>query len=132
MSTAGDAQSSNRRLGSWKEIATFFESDESTVRRWEKERGLPIHRVPGPAGTKVFAYTEELTRWLERPKAQSVSLSTATSPGGLRDAWITRLKGQTTAFIAVGCLIALSVVASVLLFPLLTTRSPPVSDSVQG
>ena len=35
----------NRRLGSWKEIAAFFDLDESTVRRWEKDRGLPVHRV---------------------------------------------------------------------------------------
>jgi TolB-like protein/Flp pilus assembly protein TadD len=56
----------NRRLGSWKEIAAFFDSDESTVRRWEKDRGLPVHRVPGGAGAKVFAYTDELAGWLKR------------------------------------------------------------------
>jgi hypothetical protein len=61
----------NRRLQSWKEIAAFFDSDERTVRRWEKERGLPIHRVPGGTGAKVFAYTEELTQWLERPKTDA-------------------------------------------------------------
>lgn len=69
MQGAARTQAPNRRLGSWKEIATFFESDESTVRRWEKERGLPVHRVPGDARTKVFAYTDELTQWLERPRA---------------------------------------------------------------
>ena len=53
----------NRRIDSWKEIAAFFGRDERTVKRWEKERGLPVHRLPGERGG-VFAYTEELTRWL--------------------------------------------------------------------
>jgi tetratricopeptide (TPR) repeat protein len=52
-----------RRIDSWKEIAAFFGRDERTVRRWEKERSLPVHRIPGERGG-VFAYTDELTRWL--------------------------------------------------------------------
>jgi TolB-like protein/Tfp pilus assembly protein PilF len=66
MHNANDSNPLNRRLGTWKEIAGFFGSDESTVRRWEKERGLPVHRLPGRSGSKVFAYTEELSRWLEQ------------------------------------------------------------------
>ena len=34
-------QTTNQRLDSWKEIAAFLGRDERTVRRWEKERGLP-------------------------------------------------------------------------------------------
>lgn len=52
------------RLDSWKAIAAFFGKDERTVRRWEKERGLPVRRVPGATGGTVFAYTSELERWL--------------------------------------------------------------------
>jgi len=51
------------RLDSWKTIAAFFGKDERTVKRWEKERGLPVHRLPGARGS-VFAYTGELERWL--------------------------------------------------------------------
>jgi TolB-like protein len=64
MNIAGKIQPPNERLGSWKEIAAFFQCDERTVRRWEKERGLPVHRTPGAAGGKVFAYTAELSDWL--------------------------------------------------------------------
>jgi TolB-like protein/Flp pilus assembly protein TadD len=71
MPTAADPSSQNRRLGSWKEVAAFFESDESTVRRWEKERGLPIHRVPGARGAKIFAYTDELQGWLQGRKSEA-------------------------------------------------------------
>jgi adenylate cyclase len=58
-----------RRLDSWKEIAAFFGRDERTVRRWEKESALPVHRVPGGAKGRVFAYASELERWLRTPQA---------------------------------------------------------------
>jgi TolB-like protein len=58
-------QTPDHRLDSWKEIAAFFGRDERTVRRWEKERGLPAHRVPGGARSAVFAYTNELADWLK-------------------------------------------------------------------
>ena len=58
-------QTPDHRLDSWKEIAAFFGRDERTVRRWEKERGLPAHRVPGGARGSVFAYTSELADWLK-------------------------------------------------------------------
>ena len=54
-----------KRLDSWKEIATFFGRDERTVKRWEKERALPVYRVPGSARGGVFAYADELTHWLQ-------------------------------------------------------------------
>src|ERR1035438_2932328 len=57
----------HRRLDSWREIAAFFGRDERTVRRWEKERGLPVYRVPGSARGGVFAYAEELAEWLNPP-----------------------------------------------------------------
>jgi tetratricopeptide (TPR) repeat protein len=55
----------DRRLDSWKEIALFFGRDERTVRRWEKERGLPVHRIPGGNRGSVFAFESELAAWLQ-------------------------------------------------------------------
>ncbi len=63
-------QTADHRLDSWKEIAAFFGRDERTVRRWEKERGLPAHRVPGGARGGVFAYTAELREWLKGPGSE--------------------------------------------------------------
>lgn len=74
MGTANNPQTSNQRLGSWKEIAVFFGCDERTLRRWEKERGLPVHRLPGGSGGRVFAYTEELSAWLAAPRNASASV----------------------------------------------------------
>jgi tetratricopeptide (TPR) repeat protein len=53
-----------RRFDSWKEIAVFFGRAERTVKRWEIERALPVHRVPGGGRGRVFAYEDELTAWL--------------------------------------------------------------------
>lgn len=59
----------DRRLNDWKEIAAFFGRDERTVRRWERQRGLPVHRISGGARNLVFAYTEELEQWLRGDRA---------------------------------------------------------------
>lgn len=65
MGDSSARQISNHRLDSWKEIAAFFSRDGRTVRRWEKERALPVHRVPGGGRGGVFAYTHELREWLK-------------------------------------------------------------------
>ena len=64
-----DGQIQNRRLDSWKEIAAFFDRDERTVKRWEKERSLPVHRLPGGARGRVFAFTDELYAWMHSPES---------------------------------------------------------------
>jgi len=55
----------NRRLSTWKEIAAFLRCDVRTCLRWEKERGLPVHRPEGGAKSRVYAWTDELDRWLK-------------------------------------------------------------------
>ena len=66
------AQVENVRIESWKQIASFFGKDERTVKRWERERALPVHRLPGERGG-VFAYTLELDRWLNSKADQRPS-----------------------------------------------------------
>jgi TolB-like protein/Tfp pilus assembly protein PilF len=61
-----------RRLDSWKEIAAFFGRAERTVKRWEAERGLPVHRVPGSGRGSVFAYANELAEWLKGRGSQEL------------------------------------------------------------
>lgn len=56
--------SAQRRLTTWKEIATFVGRDERTVKRWEESRGLPVRRVPGAGHASVFAYADEIEAWL--------------------------------------------------------------------
>jgi phage terminase Nu1 subunit (DNA packaging protein) len=64
MPTVHEAKTTKRRLDSWKEIAAYFDRDERTVKRWEKERSLPVHRLPGGSRARVFAFTSELSRWM--------------------------------------------------------------------
>jgi tetratricopeptide (TPR) repeat protein len=62
------------RLKSWKEIASYFEVDERTAKRWEAGRGLPVHRLPGTQRAGVFAYRDELDAWLRQRSAADSSL----------------------------------------------------------
>src|SRR5580700_11126296 len=67
-----------KTLVSWKEIAVFLNRAERTVKRWERERGLPVHRVPGGERGGVFAYSDELGGWL---KGKALELE-VDEPGG--------------------------------------------------
>lgn len=62
-----------KRLDSWKAIADYLKRDVTTVCRWEKEKGLPVHRLPGGARQAVFAYQEEIDSWLSGGEGQSSS-----------------------------------------------------------
>ena len=59
-----------RQLFSWKEIARYFGVTERTVQNWERDHGLPVHRLPGEK-SHVTAWTDELDRWrasaIDRP-----------------------------------------------------------------
>jgi tetratricopeptide (TPR) repeat protein len=57
------SRSTAARLDSWKQIAVHFGRDVRTVRRWEGERNLPVHRLPGRERSGVFAYIDELEEW---------------------------------------------------------------------
>src|SRR5262245_35861346 len=52
-----------RRLDSWKEIAAYLNRDVTTVRRWEKREGLPVHRHRHAALGSVYAFTKEIDAW---------------------------------------------------------------------
>ena len=54
-----------QRFSSWKEIAKFLNCCGKTARRWELQRHLPVRRVPGGAKRSVYAFRDELEKWLE-------------------------------------------------------------------
>jgi len=74
----------HQRLDSWKEIATYLRRDERTAIRWEKDRGLPVHRVPGGKRKAVFAFTAELDSWLTRENPAEIAAVIETSGAGSR------------------------------------------------
>ena len=69
-----------RRLTGWKEIGAFFGKNERTVKRWELQRGLPIHRPPGSAKTAVFADVIELEEWLKGSRGADLADTAEAEP----------------------------------------------------
>jgi len=53
----------SRRLESWKEIAAYLRRSERTVRRWEANEALPVHRLQHDKRGSVYAYESELDAW---------------------------------------------------------------------
>lgn len=51
------------RLDTWKSIAQYLGRSSRTAQRWHREYGLPVRHLGGDASS-VFAYTDELNRWL--------------------------------------------------------------------
>ena len=61
------------RLNGWKAIASYLDRDESTAKRWETTRSLPVRRMPGASNASVYAYPSELASWLKRPAIPEVT-----------------------------------------------------------
>jgi TolB-like protein len=55
-------------LNSWKEIAAYLNRDARTVQLWEKNEGLPIHRLIHQSRCSIYAYPKELDSWLQMRK----------------------------------------------------------------
>lgn len=54
----------SNQLDSWKEIAAYLNRDVTTVQRWEKREGMPVHRHLHQKRGSVYALTEELDGWI--------------------------------------------------------------------
>jgi hypothetical protein len=67
-------------LSSWKEIAGYLKSSVRSCIRWERTRGLPVHRTDKVLGSRVYAFKKELDEWLtgEAPQAPVVPVNKKT------------------------------------------------------
>lgn len=63
-------------LESWKEIAAYLKRTERTVKRWEKEEGLPVQRHMHQSRSSVYAYPSELDAWkaARQPEKEPVTV----------------------------------------------------------
>ena len=52
-------------LDSWKDIAAYLGRNIRTCRNWERDLGLPVHRLDDSPKSHVFAYTGEIDAWRE-------------------------------------------------------------------
>jgi tetratricopeptide (TPR) repeat protein len=65
-----------RILESWKEIAAHLHRNVRTCQLWERDLGLPVHRLDGSPRARVFAYTTELDAWREEKLHEPKALGT--------------------------------------------------------
>jgi TolB-like protein/Flp pilus assembly protein TadD len=56
------------RLDSWKEVAAYLKRDVTTVQRWEKREGMPVHRHLHDRMGSVYAFSSELDAWVQSRK----------------------------------------------------------------
>ena len=71
------------RLDSWKEIAAYAKRSVRTVRRWERDEGLPVHRHVHRSLANVYAFKSEIEAWrqfglrLPAPRPSTTSVAAA-------------------------------------------------------
>jgi hypothetical protein len=73
-----------RELTSWKEMAHHLGVNVRTAQKWEKERGLPVHRASGARG-RVSLEVASLDAWKQNlpsaPKPEDRSYCWSLGPG---------------------------------------------------
>src|SRR6266851_3478484 len=96
------ADAQGRRLESWKEIAAYLGRDVTTVRRWEKREGLPVHRLHHSRLGSVYAYSQELNAWRNQraPRAAPAGTESNGVPQTVRRVW------AITTLVALGLVVA--------------------------
>ena len=68
-------------LQGWKDIAAYVSRDVRTVKRWEKQRGLPVRRMPGIGRANVYALIPELDSWLSAGGTSEPGTGTSPADG---------------------------------------------------
>jgi Tol biopolymer transport system component len=84
-----------RRLDSWKEIAAYLRRGIRTVQRWEREEGLPVHRLAHAERSSVFADPVELTDWWK--SRQIAPAEKPPSAAAIAEPRLQRITGTTAA-----------------------------------
>jgi TolB-like protein len=80
-----------RRLESWKEVAAYLGRDVRTVQRWERQEGLPVHRLQHNKLGSLYAFASELDAWRDAREvgpSNPVPQSTFAPALGTRRTWI--------------------------------------------
>ena len=70
----------DNRLDSWKEIAAYLGRGVRTVQRWEREEGLPVHRLAHEKRGSVYADRDEVDAWWESRRQTLTTTSPSPEP----------------------------------------------------
>jgi Tol biopolymer transport system component len=68
------------RLDSWKKIAVYLKRDITTVQRWEKREGMPVHRHLHDKMGSVYAFQAELDAWMQGRSGQQSLIAAEPAP----------------------------------------------------
>lgn len=83
MEERNEAERQAGLLNGWRAIADYLGRNQSTVKRWEVEGQLPVHRPKGGVsrkGVPVYAFADELDIWLKgRPDGSEPDEGSASS-----------------------------------------------------
>lgn len=123
-------QPQNGRLDSWKAIAAYLGRDVTTVIRWERERGLPVHRVPGGKRQAVFALTSEIDAWLvgHAPEPPGKADESRLPPPPVRPRTIVKEGRSRTSWVAAGAAAAFFLSLGAWLYSI----APPPAETAGG
>jgi Tol biopolymer transport system component len=78
-SSASVPRPPENRLDSWKAIASYLGRGVRTVQRWEREEGLPVHRLAHEKRGSVYGDKHEIDAWWES-RRQTLSAETIVEP----------------------------------------------------
>ncbi len=96
----GFEQNQDDRLDSWKEIAAYLKRDVTTVQRWEKKEGLPVHRKVHDKLGSVYAFRGELDSWWRNGQRDSQQL--LPTPPARASRWPVAVAAAIIAVAAIG------------------------------
>jgi TolB-like protein len=82
--------SAEDRLDSWKEIAAYLRRGVRTVRRWERDEGLPVHRHVHRVLGSVYAFKSEIDSWQQTGRRRPAAFTPARGRG--RDPAVSEVK----------------------------------------
>ena len=128
--SSGDGPTSNGRLDSWKEIASYLRRSIRSAKRWEKEENLPVHRHHHDKRDTVYAYRTELDEWWSSrgesvteqngaeeilavaDEAQADAHSKVTKPAPVQEVSRGPKSHRAAVLLAVGLFVALTIAAA--------------------
>jgi Tol biopolymer transport system component len=90
--TQGSGEPLVGRLDSWKEIAAYLGRGVRTVQRWEREEGLPVHRLAHEKRGSIYAQRDELAAWWE---SRRLTLAAPSTPNAVEAPVAPRLERVT-------------------------------------
>jgi tetratricopeptide (TPR) repeat protein len=108
------------RLDSWKDIAAYLQRDVTTVQRWEKREGMPVHRHVHEKLGSIYAFRSELDSWSRSRAMRSQAPDAVVPPNTAADSAIASLtsdpaSGETARRAALNLPYRLAGVAAIVL-----------------